>query len=62
MKMLERATDWMNQTNEERAELCASFLFVHGFMGHADKARTLNRIRATGDIQREARIKERRAS
>lgn len=55
MNMLDRATDWTNQTNEERAELCASFLFVHGFMGSADKARTHNRIRATADIQREKR-------
>lgn len=58
MKLLDRATDWINQTAEERAEACASFLFTHGFLAKADHYRTLNRIRAVAEIQRERKAKE----
>lgn len=58
MNLLDHATDWTNQTAEERAEACASFLFTHGFLVKADHYRTLHRIRAVADIQRERRSKE----
>lgn len=58
MNLLGRATDWTNQTTEERAEACASFLFTHGFLVKADHYRTLNRIRAVADIQRERQVKD----
>lgn len=55
MNLLEKATDWTNQTNEERAEMCASFLYVHGFLSAGDRSRTHNRIRICADTQRERR-------
>ncbi|MDF2638556.1 MAG: hypothetical protein K0R64_1540 [Novosphingobium lindaniclasticum] len=57
MNLLDHATDWTNQTAEERAEACAAFLFTFRFLGHADHYRTLNRIRAVADIQRESQVK-----
>ncbi|SLK04004.1 hypothetical protein [Novosphingobium mathurense] len=54
MNLTDPATDWTNQTWEERLEMCVSTLYVHGYMGDADKARTMERIRARAEIQREA--------
>ena len=58
MKLLDKATDWTNQTNEERAEMCATFLYTHGFMSAGDQNRTRNRIRICADQQRERRAEE----
>lgn len=58
MSLLDHATDWINQTAEERAEACASFLFTHGFLVKADHYRTLHRIKAVADFQRERKAKE----
>ena len=58
MNLLDHATDWTNQTAEERAEACASFLFTHGFLAKADHYQTLNRIRAAADCQREQKAQE----
>lgn len=55
MSLLDKATDWTNQTNEERAELCAIFLYMHGFMSGGDQNRTRNRIRICAEAQRERR-------
>ncbi|MGH6746563.1 hypothetical protein [Novosphingobium sp.] len=57
MNLLAHATDWTNQTNEERAEACAAFLFTFRFLGHADHYRTHDQIRARANIQREERAK-----
>ncbi|CDO34755.1 hypothetical protein SPHV1_1910002 [Novosphingobium sp. KN65.2] len=54
MNLRDPATDWTNQTWEERLEMCVSTLYVHGFMRDANKARTMERIRARADVQREA--------
>ncbi|AIT81639.1 hypothetical protein [Novosphingobium pentaromativorans] len=52
MNLLEQATDWTNQTWQERLEMCASALYVHALMPSADHQRTLNRIAARAEIQR----------
>lgn len=57
MNLLDKATDWTNQTNEERAEMCAIFLHTFGFMSAGDQNRTRNRIRVCADTQRERRAK-----
>lgn len=57
MNLLDKATDWTNQTNEERAEMCAVFLFTHGFMSAGDQNRTRNRIRVCADTHRERTAK-----
>lgn len=57
MNLLDRATDWTNQSVEERAEACAAFLCTYRFIGIADNYRTQNQIRARADIQREQRAK-----
>ena len=53
MSLLVKATDWTKQTNEERAEMCASFLYVQGFLSAGDRSRTHNCIRICADTQRE---------
>ena len=57
MNLLDQATDWTNQTVEERAEACAAFLFTYRFLGPADHYRTQNQIRARANTQREQRAK-----
>ncbi|KPH60381.1 hypothetical protein [Novosphingobium sp. ST904] len=57
MNLLAPATDWTNQTNEERAEACAAFLFTFRLLGPADHYRTQNQIRARANAQREERAK-----
>ena len=57
MNLLDPATDWRNQTNEERAEACIAFLHVAniGIEGRADMLRALNVVRARADLQRDER-------
>lgn len=61
MNLLGPATDWMNQTVEERAEACNAFLFTYRFLEPADHNHIRNQIRARADIQREERAKGQRA-
>lgn len=55
--LLQPATDWTNQTYLERLILCDQTLHVHGLIGCADYHRTLNRIEARADLQREQLVK-----
>ncbi len=57
--LLEPATDWTRQTLEERLEHCTSLLSTQDLLAPADCQRTLNRIRAWADIQREERANAR---
>lgn len=57
MNLLDPATDWTNQTNEERAEMCAIFLYQFNFMSAGDQNRTRNRVRVCADAQRARRAK-----
>lgn len=49
------ATDWINQSVEQRLEECTAMLAIHGLLAQADAQRTLNRIRIRADFQREAK-------
>lgn len=51
--ILERSTDWLNQTNEQRAEACAEFLDTFGLIDVGQANRIKHAVRARGDMQRE---------
>lgn len=55
MNLLDQATDWTNQTVEERAEACADFLFTHRFFDPPDHRRIRGQIRRRADGQRDQR-------
>ncbi|TDW65382.1 hypothetical protein EDF57_103566 [Novosphingobium sp. PhB55] len=57
MNLLDKATDWTNQTNEERAEMCAIFLHTFNLMTAGEQYRTRHRIRVCADSQRECRAR-----
>lgn len=45
MTLLSPATDWTGQTNAERAEECARFLAVHGFITLTECRRIFDKAR-----------------
>ena len=58
--ILEQATDWTTQTNEERLVLCAEALFVHRLIGAPAHQHIISTIRAQGEAQREIRARRNR--
>lgn len=49
MTLLSPATDWTGQTNAERAEECARFLAVHGFIEVSECERICDEARERGE-------------
>ena len=56
---LEPATDWTDQTVEERLILCAETLFIHGLINDRTYHHTTTNIRAQAERQRGLRVRNR---
>ena len=57
--MLELASDWTGQLNEERLVLCAEALFVHQLIGARAHQHIIANIRTRAEAQREIRARRR---
>lgn len=58
--LLEPATDWTGQLNEERLVLCAEALFVHQLIGAPAHQHIITNIRDRAEAQREICARNRR--
>jgi len=58
--ILELATDWTGQTNEERLILCAETLFIHGKIGAPAHQHIISSTRTDAETQREIRARRNR--
>lgn len=57
--MLELASDWTGQLNEERLVLCAEALFIHQLIGAPAHQHIIANIRNRAEAQREMRARRR---
>lgn len=57
--MLELASDWTGQLNEERLVLCAEALFIHQLIGAPAHQHIIANIRTRAEAQREIRARRR---